>query len=163
MPDADPITSATRRNRSERRIGQGRACKCGEDRPLALIPRSDPLICAECRRIQKGQSRYDRHHVAGRANHPLTVPIPANDHRAVLSEAQYNWPERTLKNPNGSPLLVIAACIRGFIEALRNMLDRLLGWIPEFLERLDVVLTDHFGDWWWTKLGIEWEPPYACR
>jgi hypothetical protein len=51
----------------------------------------------------------DAHHVAGKANSPITVPVPVNDHRACLSVAQADWPKSTLMNAHGSPLLAAAA------------------------------------------------------
>ena len=157
MQDRDGIGSATRRTRARRRIGHGRVCECGESAPAALIPKSDPLVCAECQRRQKNQPSVDHHHVAGRANHDLTVPVPVNAHRSVLSEAQYRWPLRTLTNPDGSPLRAAAACIRGLIDMITYLLDELIAWIPTFLERLDEVLTQHVGRRWWKSLRSEWE------
>jgi hypothetical protein len=49
-------------------------------------------------------------------NNPITVPIPVNDHAAVLTEAQYEWPMETWENPDGSPLRAGAASIRGFCD-----------------------------------------------
>jgi len=77
----------TRKSIAARRVGIGSKCECGENRPLALIAGSKPMICAACKRRAQGRTTYDHHHPAGDANHRLTVPIPVNDHRAVLSEA----------------------------------------------------------------------------
>jgi hypothetical protein len=93
--------------------------------------------------------------MVGRANHELTVPIPVNAHRSVLSEAQYDWPKHTLKNPNRSPLRAAAACTRGLIETVSYLLDELIRWIPDFLELLDEALTHHFGPRWWNTLQLE--------
>jgi hypothetical protein len=93
--------------------------------------------------------------VAGRANHGLTIPIPVNDHRSVLSNAQHEWPQRTLKNPDRSPLLAAAACIRGLIDTIKYLLDELILWIATFLEKLDAALTEYFGRRWWTQFGFE--------
>lgn len=155
MSDRDPIRSASRRSRSQRRIGHGRSCGCGERRPAALIAGSDPLTCAECERQQANRSICDLHHVAGRANHEITIPIPVNDHRAVLSEQQYEWPKRTLRNPNRSPLRAAAACIRGLTDWIRYLLDELIHWIPDFLESLDEFLTQEFGPRWWQALPLD--------
>src|SRR5215469_1630748 len=152
MPDRDPIRSAARRSRSQRRIGKGRACDCGESRPAALIAGSDPLVCTECQRRQAGESTYDLHHVAGRANHTLTIPILVNDHRSVLTELQHEWPKQTWRNPNRSPLRAAAACTRGLIETISYLLDELIRWIPDFLELLDESLTHQFGPRWWNTL-----------
>jgi hypothetical protein len=148
---SDPIAAAKRRSVAERRMGVGTACVCGENRPLALIPGSNPVSCAKCKRRKKGRSAYDRHHVAGKANHPLTIPVPVNDHRAVLSEDQYEWPRATRENPDRSPLLIIAGCIRGLYKTIVYLLDELLLWIAEYLERLDDFMTSHLGAKWWTN------------
>src|SRR4051812_34101732 len=78
-------------------------------------------------------------HWFGQHNDPLTSPIPANDHR-VLSELQAQWPEKTLRNPDGSPLLRIAAGLRGWLDVLRLLIERVAGWIPAALEQLDELL-----------------------
>lgn len=109
------------------------------------------MICARCMRVKEGRSPYDNHHVAGKANHPSTIPIDVNDHRAVFSEDQYEWPKETLENPHGSPLLSIAGCIRGFYKAVVYLLDKLLLWAAQLLERLDAFLTLQFGPNWWTS------------
>jgi hypothetical protein len=153
---SDPIGAAKRKSAAARRVGIGSACGCGENRPLALITGSDPIICEECRLRSQGRRVFHNHHAAGRANHPLTILVPANDHRAILSEAQYGWPKATLQNPDGSPLLSIAGCIRGFYDTIVYLLKNLLLWIPEFLEKLDVFLAEHFGPKWWsTKEYVE--------
>ena len=55
-PLRDPEGAAMREAISQRRVGEGARCACGEDRPLALIPGSNPVICAKCQRLKKGQS-----------------------------------------------------------------------------------------------------------
>src|SRR5450432_3427132 len=91
-PD-DPIRRFQRRSIAARRIGE-RTCSCGENRPEALITGSRPTICSACRRKQLGHTTFDNHHPAGSANHPATVPVPANDHQ-TLTDAQYDWPKPT--------------------------------------------------------------------
>lgn len=154
MSDSDPIKAAARKSRAARRVGNGAKCRCGEDRPQALIPGTAPMICAECKRRMQGRAIYDRHHVAGKRNHDVTISVPANDHRAVLSEAQQDWPKETLKNPDQSPLRAAAACIRGFIDTITYLLENLLAWIPPFLETVDAFLVDLFGPHWWTDPGF---------
>ena len=96
----------------------------------------------------------DKHHVAGRANSPVTISIHTNDHRAVLSVDQYDWPKGTLENTDGSPLIAAAACIRGFISTIAHLTDRLLTWIVAMLELLDVFLTDRLGSRWWINTNL---------
>lgn len=97
----------------------------------------------------------DNHHPAGDANDPTTTPIPVNDHSAELSVSQYDWPKRTLENPDGSPLLARAACIRGYMDTNGYLSEKLLMPNPEFLELLDAFLREKFGEKWWTNTELE--------
>jgi hypothetical protein len=152
LPQRDPIAAAKRKSVANRRVGNGSKCAfCGENRPAALITGSNPTICEECMKRRKGKSTFDHHHVAGKANHSLTIPIPANDHRAILSEAQYDWPKATVENAYRSPLLAVAACIRGIYDTIEYLLNQLLLWAAEFVELLDAFLVSHFGPKWWTS------------
>jgi hypothetical protein len=144
----DPIRASARKATAVLRVGEGRKCACGEDRPEALLCASDPTECYRCERVRHGSNTEDEHHVAGKSNHPATIPTPVNDHRARLSDDQYDWPKNTLENPNGSPLLAAAACIRGVIDYVYYLIDNYLAWIPEMLEALDA--------WLATKIGVEW-------
>lgn len=96
----------------------------------------------------------DLHHVAGRANHDLTIPIPTNDHRAILTPAMYDWPKQTRENATGSPLLAAAACIRGFCDTVICLIEKLIYWIAEFLEALDQQLAHKFGENYWETLEL---------
>ena len=78
----------------------------------------------------------DDHHVAGRANSPITIPVRANDHRAVLSPAQFEWPQDTLENPEGLETLKAAACIRGVADTYDYLANTLLRPVAELLEKL---------------------------
>ena len=78
----------------------------------------------------------DDHHPAGRANSPLTVPIPVNDHRAELSVAQLDWPTETLENPDGLDSLRVAAGIRGYLDFQEYLNNKLLRPLLEVLENL---------------------------
>ena len=152
----DPIGAFERENRAALRVGQDSQCHlCCERRPLALIPGTEPKICASCQRVKLGKSSLDDHHPAGRANHRATTPIPANDHRAVLSPKQYEWPPETLKNSSGSPLLAGAACIRGYCETNDYLVADLLLPKVEMLEALDAFLKKKFGPKWWVETEME--------
>jgi hypothetical protein len=151
----DPIDTFQRQSKSARRIGQGKKCKCGENRPLALVSGSNPSTCASCDRVNLGQWLFDDHHPAGRANHPATVPIWVNDHRAILSDAQYDWPDETWKNPNGSPILVGAASIRGYCETSDYLVGELLIRNARMLELLDHLLVKRLGPNWWRGTELE--------
>src|SRR6266404_7820693 len=99
----DPIARYHRKAKALRRIGLENQCKCGENRPEALISSSKPIICAACQRVKRGRTVFDEHHPSGKSNNPATIRVHVNDHRAVLSPAQYDWPRETLENPLGSP------------------------------------------------------------
>ena len=154
----DPIKAAARRSRSQRRVGQGAACtQCGESRPEALVSRSRPRLCQECYQRKQGMKTTHRHHPAGRANSPLTVEVPANKHR-VLSEAQYEWPPRTLQNPDGAPLLTIAAALRGAADLIEELVVRWIRSCAEMLEKLDAWLRERHGKWWEGSPFEAWQP-----
>ncbi len=154
LPQRDPIAAYTREANAARIVGQ-RQCACGEARLWALLPNSDPAICAECQRRNEGKSIYDDHHPAGKANDPTTVPTPVNDHRAVLNVAQYDWPKQTRENPLGSPLLAHAARSRGYLDTQAYLADKLLVPDAEFCETLDTFLTERFGPHWWVNTPLE--------
>ena len=149
LPQNDSISAYQRKATAARRVGAGALCACGESRPEALITGSDPTICAECQRKKKGQTIMDDHHPAGKANNPATVTVPVNDHRAELSVAQHDWPKQTRENPDGSPLLAAAWCVRGFIDQIIYLVKKLLLWIPEMLEALDSFLAEKLEPKWW--------------
>jgi hypothetical protein len=128
---------------------------CGEQRPLALIPGSKPKICAACQRKKNGQSVLDEHHPSGEANDPTTTPIPVNDHRAILSPKQYEWPQETWENPSGSPLRASAACVRGYCETNDYLVATLLLPKAEMLEALDAFLIKRLGPKWWVGTEME--------
>jgi hypothetical protein len=154
IPSDDPIRKFRRRQVALRRAGTPIPCICGETRLGALIPRSSPRICAECQRKSQGRSTTDNHHVAGRANRDLTLAVPVNDHRAILSEVQRDWPQKTLENPDGCPLLAAAASIRGFNDVLRYLTDDLLMWAATVLEVLSAFLHEELGPAWWKNTPI---------
>lgn len=127
---------------------------CGETNPLVLTGHEPDIVCYECKQAASGKSTVEKHHVAGQHNDPTTVPVGANDHR-LLSNQQRDWPKETLQNPSGSPLRKAAGALRGFIEWLTLVLDRVLGWIPGFLEQLDEHLTERNGESWWTEMEVD--------
>ena len=116
---------------------------------------SNPRVCAACKRSSSGQTTIDEHHFAGKANSTTTIPIPVNDHRARLSVDQAKWPKSTLANPEGSPLLAAAACLRGFIDTILYLIERGMLWIVEMLEKLDEVQVKKLGPQWWANTEIK--------
>ncbi len=127
---------------------------CREANPLTLQGSHPDITCYECSAGQAGRSRTEGHHPAGRRNSPVIVAIPGNDHR-VLSDMQRDWPERTLRNPDGSPLLAAAATIRGWLDVLLLIVQRTVGHVPAFLESLDAALREKYGESWWEELGLQ--------
>jgi hypothetical protein len=155
IPQGDRIAAQARRAEAQRRVGIDAKCGCGEDRPEALIRKESDVACAACARKRKGKITVDNHHVAGKANSRVTIPVPVNDHRARLSVDQYDWPKKTLENPERSPLLAAAACIRGFINTVIYLMEKVLLWIAEMLERLDEYLSGQCGPQWWLNTELK--------
>lgn len=152
---SDPTGAHRRKAIAARRVGVGARCACGEDRPEALIAGTNPIICAACQRSSKGRIAMDQHHFGGRANNPATIPITVNDHRAILSVAQAEWPKSTLANTEGSPLLAGAACVRGFVDTALYLIEKGLLWLADMLEKLDQVLIRKLGPRWWMNTEVE--------
>ena len=154
-PIRNPIRAYQRDEVAARRFPEGAHCACGESRHRALIPGSNPVICAACDREENGQKTLDDHHAGGEANSPATIPVPVNDHRARLNVDQYEWPKGTLENPTRSPLLAAAGRIRGFVDVLHFLIDKLLLGIPELLEDSDAFLAEKLGPKWWIGTPVE--------
>lgn len=155
LPKRDPSAAHVRKSIAARRAGVGSRCACGETRPEALVRKGKSIICHDCKRKEKGMNRKDNHHFAGKANSPITLPIPVNDHSAELTPAQQDWQKRTLENPDASPLLKGAGCIRGFTDTVVYLIKEGLLWIADMLEKADAFLAEKLGPKWW--LGTEME------
>jgi hypothetical protein len=155
LPARDPRATHRRKVIAARRKGVGNACKCGEDRPEALITGSRPIICARCDRKQQRKKNTDGHHIAGQANDATTIAIPVNDHRAELSVAQQDWPSKTLQNAEESPLLAEAARIRGFMDTSVYLMSHFLRPGAAVLEHLDTFLERKLGKKWWKKTKLK--------
>jgi hypothetical protein len=122
---------------------------CPETDPLALIGTYPSIYCYEHDALLKRLPWLEAHHASAKANDPMTVQTPGNDHR-VLSELQNaSWPRETLRNPDGSPLLRAAAAIRGWLDLLYVVMTRTVSWVPAFLEGLDAWLRERIGSMWW--------------
>jgi hypothetical protein len=153
-PPCHPSKALRRKVVAARRVGLDASCSCGEKRPEALIPGMSPPTCAGCQRAKNREATMDNHHPFGRANSSMTIPVPVNDHRARLSIDQMDWPPSTLRNPQGSPLLAAAACIRGFVDTVLYLIGG-LPWIADMLELLDDLQTKKFGPKWWINTGLK--------
>jgi hypothetical protein len=154
-PLRDPEAAYVRKATAARRVGVNAKCACGENRPKALVSGRQPIMCAKCVRKKKGHTTMDNHHIAGEANSPVTIPVPVNDHRAELNSAQEDWPKETRENPDGSPLLAAAGCIRGFIDYILYLIEKGLHWVADLLEKLDAHLVNKLGPQWWANTEIE--------
>src|SRR5690348_15527986 len=141
MNDHEPTDRDMRREAAYRRLGSRtpKCAQCEERDPIALTGSTPDILCYEHRRLAQGRSPDEDNPPAGAANSPLLIRLPGNDHRR-LSDLQQDWPEGTLRNPDGSPLLKIAAMLRAWIDYLHQMLERGLGRIPPALEALDALL-----------------------
>ncbi len=154
MNSNDNLKALVRAERKRRTLGKAQQCgSCDETDPRCLSRVGDVVLCYECQNRQNGRASVELHHVAGQHNLPDTVPIPGNDHR-VASDLQVNWPTETLRNPDGSPVLKAAAVLRGWLDTLRLIIDRTVGWIPDFLERLDAWLKEQLGPRYWALPGF---------
>jgi hypothetical protein len=153
IPKRDPSAAFVREAIAKRRIG-AKKCVCGETRPPAFASR-DSKRCAECERRRRGRKLTDNHHVAGKANHKTRIPVPVNDHRALLSLDQMDWPKETFQNPDGSPLLASAARKRGFASTSVYLIERLLIPDAEMLEALDAYLVRTLGQKWWLNTELK--------
>jgi hypothetical protein len=129
-----------------------RVPRCEEHDPFALSGVHPDLVCDEHLADELGHSWMQDHHLAGKANDAVTAPVPGNDHRQ-LSARQQLWPRDTLRNPDGSPLLRAAAALRGWLDILRLIIEKTVGWVPPLLESLDQALRDKLGPVWWQDLG----------
>lgn len=145
---SDVLHRAMREHRREMALGTHAACaNCGESNRATLHKTGTAILCYECLARREGKSGMERHHTDGQHNSDFTIPLAANEHR-ILSEYQRAWPKATLENPDGSPLLKIAAALRGFLDMLKLLIDRLLGWIPPTLEAMDAALRSAYGRYW---------------
>lgn len=132
-----------------------KCAQCPEDDPRALTGTFPDILCAEHRAIAQGRAPIEGQHPPGRHNDPdTTVDTYLNDH-TIWDESKLDWPERTRLNPDGSPLIAAAASVRTVLDWFRQIIQRVLGWVPEFLEALDARLTEVFGGPWWGELGFE--------
>jgi hypothetical protein len=143
-----------RREKARRLLGVAdpRCARCGESEILVLTGTHPNVLCYECQALDRGRSLVEDHHPAGKSVDPaFTVPVPGNDHR-VLSVMQDDWPQATRSDHTGSPLLHAAAYLRGWLDVLRRILDR-LDEIPMLLEDLNGWLATLRGERWWEQFA----------
>ncbi|MGA8474036.1 MAG: hypothetical protein WB681_03120 [Candidatus Cybelea sp.] len=152
MRERDQVASWLRTTRAQRRAGVDAVCaSCSaERRPYALIHGRVPPCCFACDRIARRRDPFEDDHSFGQHNSDLTIRVPVNDHRAVLSVAQYQWPPETLQNPDGDPFLVSAARFRGLYNNFEYMLGDCLNE-AERLEQLSARMRRKYGPRWWCE------------
>jgi len=155
----DPVKTAVRKAKTQRRVGRGAACgDCGESRPETLVARSRPKRCYACYQVARGKKASEDHHMAGKANSRVTVDTPANDHR-VLSDAQYDWPLHVAQNTDGSPLLALAAALGGIADFIEKLIVRWLRQGKQLCIDIDEWLREQNGKTWWVGSPFEgWQP-----
>jgi len=133
------------------RLGQQAKCaSCGAN-DLRVLQSATIVLCAECRLLRQSKQATERHHPAGRHNDPAAFGLPANDH-ATLSDAQYDWPPETLRNPHQDPLRRMAAWLRFFIDVFRHLADCAGEW-AEMLESASDRLVAVDGVAWFNQTG----------
>lgn len=141
---------ANKRNR----LGSNAKCElCGEHDLRILRKVGKHILCPECHLESQGKVPIENHHPPGKNNGDFCFPIPANTH-AILSDAQYDWPRETLRNPNKDPLLEIAAWFRGIHDLLIHLADKLLDW-AYLLEIVSRFLAGVIGPNWLSKVAGE--------
>jgi hypothetical protein len=154
-----PIKTSVRKAKAQRRVGVGAVCtQCGESNAQALVARSRPRLCYECYQERRGKKRTEPHHYSGKANSSVTVEVAGNVHRAVLSDAQYEWPPTTLQNTDGSPLLKVAAGLRGAADFVERLIVQFFRQCAQLLEKLDPWLREKYGEWWIGSPFEGWQP-----
>lgn len=164
LPQRDPFSVRQREAIAQRCVGFGASCtRCGEARPRALIRGSDPMICYNCGRVERGMTVFDLHHPSGEANSQVKIPIWTNDHVAELSVLQKDWPTKTLENPDLSPLRAAAGRTRGCQETTVYLVNTMLQPNAELLEALDEYLEEKFGRQWWIGTPLEKFAPKTRR
>lgn len=146
----ESLKRSLRHELKRRRLGRDDVCpRCGEPDIRALQKSGESTICAECRLKEQGLPPYERHHPAGRSNDPFVVPNPANIH-ASLSDDQVDWPEETLRNPDGDIFHALAAWMRGIHDTLVHIALKLGEWAVT-LEYMARFLEERIGPNWWKE------------
>jgi hypothetical protein len=111
--------------------------ECGKVAPGA-IPKSG--ICYECNRQGRGLPTTEDHHIIGR-DVDLTIPIPANLHRAISQRQAARQP--ILKQPSDDPLIQIARFVTIAAELFEVGADYLkANNLPDWLPSLCNVLAN---------------------
>jgi len=154
----DPIKSGARRAKAQRQVGRDAVCtQCGEKRSNMLVRRSRPRLCLRCYAVKHRKKDTDGHHLGAEANSPITVEVPIKDHR-IVTEAQYEWPPGTQQNPDGSPLIALAGCLRGIADFIGELITAFINRLAETAEDIDAWLRQQHGLWWKGGPYDGWQP-----
>jgi hypothetical protein len=144
---SSPLAKSLRQRKKQLTFGPDAACElCGETE-LRVLQQTISIRCAECRLAAAGKPTTERHHPAGRHNDDFAALLPANPH-AVLSDAQYDWPRETLRNPDRDPLRTLAAWLRFFADTFRYLSEVAHTWATD-LETYAIYLSKTAGPQWW--------------
>jgi hypothetical protein len=112
------------------------------------------LFCYEHLAELQGRSPVECQHLIGHHNdEQLCMPFLGNLHRA-MDDGKKDWPQKTLLNPEGSPALKAAACVRAACDWAQVIVGCLMTWVALFLEWLDTRLTELHGRRWWEAIGL---------
>jgi hypothetical protein len=122
-----------------------------------LVKSSRPKRCLKCDAIKKGRKTTESHHIGAKANSPIIVEVPITDHRK-LSDAQNEWPPKTLQNPDGSPLLALAGSLRGIADFISDLITAFITHLAEAAEKIDAWLCQKHGLWWKDGPLDGWQP-----
>lgn len=150
----DDIRRLTRRTRRVAKFTDDAACaRCGTRDIHALVDSRQPVICYACDAHRRGVSVMEKDHISGKNNSNITMSVPANEHRN-LNDLQHDWPTETLRNPDGNPLIVVAAALRRFLDMLKFYIDRTIDALPQAVELLNSCLVSSLGARWWEQPGF---------
>ena len=148
------LQRALRHAAKENRLGAGASCDSCTEADLRGLQRSlEGTLCAECRLVQGGKPRYELHHPAGRHNDNFVIPMHANEH-AIMSDYQDDWPDETLRNPDGDLLHRHAALLRANHDFLMRRAELSQTDAIEF-EEFAEFLSEEFRPDWYAALA-EW-------
>ncbi len=131
MMRTDPMATAARQARRERRFGSGTACvRCGITTPETLVPMKRRFL--------------EAHHVCGRANDDgPTVPVCRNCH-AILTERQQAV--GVTFTPPPTALHQIVAALASFFVFEHAMSERGMDWVAA-LSGLIADLDTAYPEW----------------
>ena len=146
------LARALRHASKENRLGAGVICDSCKEADLRCLQRSlERTLCAECRLVQEGKPRYELHHPAGRHNDSFVIPMHANEH-TVMSDYQEDWPDETLRNPDGDLLHRHAAILRSNHDFLMRRAE---------LSQKDAIEFEALAQFLKKEFTLDWSTAFA--